>query len=138
MTPYKARGIVLHTLPYGDTSLVAYLYTDLHGRQTYLIQGVRSSRKGNKAALFQPMFLLEYEGITPRRGEMHRMREIAAATPLTSLPFDVRKSTIALFMAEALYRLVRESEPDPHLFAFIEQAVQALDMMTEGVSNFHL
>ncbi len=41
-------------------------------------------------------------------------------------------------MAETLYRLVRESEPDLHLFAFIEQAVQALDVMQDGVANFHL
>lgn len=139
MKNYKARGIVLHTVRYGDSGLVAYLYTDLHGRQTYLIQGVRTSRsKGNKAALFQPMFLLEYEGVQPKHGEMHRMKEIASAIPLSSIPFDVRKSTIALFMAETLYRLVRESEPNAHLFAFIEQAVQALDVLEEGVSNFHL
>lgn len=139
MKSYKARGVVLHTVKYGDSGLVAYLYTDLHGRQTYLVQGVRSFRsKGNKAALFQPMFLLEYEGITPKIGDMHKMKDTEAAIPLSSLPFDVRKSTIALFMAEVLYRLVRESEPNPHLFTFIEQAVQALDVMDEGVSNFHL
>ena len=139
MKNYKARGVVLHTVKYGDSGLVAYLYTDLHGRQTYLIQGVRSSKsKGNKAALFQPMFLLEYEGIMPKIGDMHRMKDTAPAFPLTSIPFDVRKSTIALFMAEVLYRLVRESESNPHLFAFIEQAVQALDVLQEGVSNFHL
>ena len=139
MKNYKARGVVLHTVKYGDSGLVAYLYTDLHGRQTYLIQGVRSSKsKGNKAALFQPMFLLEYEGIEPKIGEMHRMKEAVASIPLSTIPFDVRKSTISLFMAEVLYRLVRESEPNPHLFAFIEQAVQALDVLQEGVSNFHL
>ena len=49
---YKARGIVLHTVKYGESSLVAYLFTDVGGRQTYMIQGVRSSRgRGNKAAL---------------------------------------------------------------------------------------
>jgi DNA repair protein RecO (recombination protein O) len=139
MKNYKARGIVLHTVKYGESSLVASLYTDLHGRQTYLVQGIRPSKsKGNRAALFQPMFLLEYEGVEPRRGEMHRMREIAAAVPLVSIPFDVRKITIALFMAETLYRLVREAEPNPHLFAFIEQAVQALDVMEDGTANFHL
>ena len=139
MKNYKARGVVLHTVRYGDSSLVVYLYTDGHGRQTYLVQGVRSARsKGNKAALFQPMFVLEYEGVVPKHGEMHRLKDTAAAFPLTSLPFDVRKSTIALFMAEVLYRLIRETEANPHLFAFIEQAVQALDAMDEGVSNFHL
>ncbi len=139
MKNYKARGVVLHTLKYGDSGLVVYLYTDVAGRQTYLVQGVRSTRsKGNKAALLQPMFLLEYEGITPRHGEMHRMKDVIASPPLASLPFDVRKSTVALFMAEVLYRLIREPEPDPHLFAFIEQAVQALDLMEDGVANFHL
>ena len=139
MKSYKARGVVLHTIPYGDSGLVVYLYTDVAGRQTYLVQGVRSARsKGNKAALLQPMFLLEYEGIEPRRGEMHRMKDAVASPPLTSLPFDVRKSTVALFMAELLYRLIREQEPDPLLFAFIEQAVQALDLMEESVANFHL
>ncbi|MFR4024509.1 MAG: recombination protein O N-terminal domain-containing protein [Alistipes indistinctus] len=36
---YKARGIVLHTVKYGESSLVAYLFTDVGGRQTYMIQG---------------------------------------------------------------------------------------------------
>ncbi len=139
MKNYKARGIVLHTVKYGDSGLVVYLYTDVGGRRTYMVQGVRSARsKGNKAAFFQPMFLLEFEGLEMPHAEMHRMRDTAAAVPLTSLPFDVRKSTIALFMAETMYRLVREPEPEERFFDFVWDAVRALDSMTEGVANFHL
>ena len=139
MKSYKARGVVLHTVKYGDSSLVVYLLTDHLGRQNYLIQGIRSARsKGNKAAFFQPMFLVEFEGVEPPRGEMHRMREVQALVPLSSIPFDVRKSTIALFMAEVLYRLIREVEPNSHLFDFVSGAVVALDSMEEGVANFHL
>ena len=111
MRTYKARGVVLHTIKYGDSSMVAYLFTDLFGRMNYMIQGVHSSRgRGNKAALFQPMFLVEFEGIEQPQARMHRMKEVRSLTPLSSLPFDVRKSTISLFMAEVLYRLIRESE----------------------------
>ena len=86
---YKARGVVLHTVKYGESSLVAYLFTDVGGRQTYMIQGVRSSRgRGNKAALFQPMFLLEFEGIEQPHAQMHRMKDAHNLVPLTSLPFD--------------------------------------------------
>ena len=121
---YKARGIVLHTVKYGESSLVAYLFTDVGGRQTYMIQGVRSSRgRGNKAALFQPMFLLEFEGVEQ---------------PHASVPFDVRKSTVSLFMAEVLYRLIREVEANEPLFDFLCSAVQQLDRMEQGVANFHL
>jgi len=136
---YKARGIVLHTLKYGESGMVVYMLTDVGGRRTYMVQGVRSSHgRGSKLALFQPMFAVEFEGLESPKMEMHRFREVHAAMVLRSLPFDVRKSAIALFMAEALYRLVRESEPNEALFEFVWGSVGALDQMTDGVANFHL
>lgn len=139
MKSYKARGIVLHTIKYGDSSLVAYLLTDIGGRQSYMVQGVKSTHgRGNKGALLQPMFLLEFEGLVSPRAEMHRIREMRAAVPLRGVPFDVRKSTVALFMAEMLYRLVREVEANSPLFDFVWSSVEALDTMEEGVANFHL
>ncbi|MEG2492079.1 MAG: DNA repair protein RecO [Alistipes sp.] len=139
MKNYKARGIVLHTLKYGDSSLIAYLLTDVGGRCTYMVQGVRSSRgHGSKAALLQPMFPVEFEGLESSRMQMHRFKEVQSAMSLRSLPFDVRKSTIALFMAEVLYKLIKESEPNEALFNFVWGSIEALDAMTEGVSNFHL
>ncbi len=139
MKSYKARGIVLSTIKYGDSSMVAQLLTDTHGRQSYMVQGVRSKRgHGSKMALFQPMFALEFEGLESSRMELHRMRDVHNGVLLASMPFDVRKSTIALFMAEALYRLVSESESNPMLFDFVWGSVAALDAMQEGVANFHL
>ena len=133
MQNYKARGIVLHTIKYGESSLVAYLLTDLYGRMNYMVQGVRSSRgRGNKAALLQPMFLVELEASVSPHAQMHRIREVRNLVPLSSLPFDVRKSTIALFMAEVLYRLIRESEPNDALFDFIFNSVVQLDRMEKG------
>ena len=106
MDSYKAHGIVLHTIKYGDTSVVAYILTDTYGRRNYLVQGVKSGKgKGNKAALLQPMFLLEFEGIPSHRSQMDRMKDVRLSHPLQHIPFDVRKSTISLFMAEVLYRL---------------------------------
>ena len=139
MKSYKARGIVLHTVRYGDSSLIVYLLTDLLGRQTYLVQGVRSARsKGNKAALFQPMFVVEFEGDESPHAQMHRRGEVRNAFPLAALAFDVRKSTISLFMAEVLYKLVREVEPNSPLFDFVCRSVVALNQTERGTANFHL
>lgn len=139
MKSYKARGVVLHTLKYGDSSMVVHLLTDVGGRRSYMVQGVRSTRgRGSKLALFQPMFAVEFEGLESPRRQMDSFREIRSGAVLRSVPFDVRKSTIALFMAEVLYRLVRESEPNGPLFDFVWGSVGALDAMEEGVANFHL
>lgn len=136
---YKGRGIVLHTLKYGESSMVVYLLTDVGGRRSYMVQGVRSrSGRGSKLALFQPMFPVEFEGLESSRQQMDRFREVHAGYALQTLPFDVRKSTMALFMAETLYRLVRESEPNEALFDFVWGSVTLLDTLEEGIANFHL
>ncbi len=124
---------------YGENSLIAFMLTDLLGRQNYLIQGVRSGRN-NKAALYQPMFTVDFVGLESPRLQMHRMKEAANGMPLRSIPFDVRKSTVSLFMAEVLYRLVRESEPNSPLFDFVLGSAATLDALDDdnAVANFHL
>ena len=138
MKSYKARGIVLATLKYGEKGVVAHLLTDVCGRQSYMVQGVKSSAKGSKMALLQPMFAVEFEGLLSSKMSMHRMKDLCPAMVLHTLPFDVRKSTMALFMAELLYRLLRDNEVSDELFDFVWGSVAALDALEEGISNFHL
>lgn len=140
MKSYKGRGIVLHTLKYGDSSMIVYLLTDVGGRRSYMVQGIRSrTGRGSKQALFQPVFPVEFEGLEPSQAQrMHRFREVRSGFLLQGIPFDVRKSTMAIFMAEVIYRLVRESERNEALFEFVWNSVAALDRMQEGVANFHL
>jgi DNA repair protein RecO (recombination protein O) len=136
---YEARGIVLHTMRYGENSLIVFMLTDVIGRQNYLIQGLRNG-KNNKTALYQPMFVVDFVGLESPRLQMHRMKEAINAMPLHTVPFDVRKSTIALFMAETLYRLVREAEPQSPLFDFVTESIAALDALDSdaATANFHL
>ncbi len=141
MRAYKARGIVLHTVKYGDSGMIAYILTDTGGRQNFMVQGVKSSRgRGSKASLLQPMFLLEMECTESPHAQMHRIREMRSDPVLRSIPFDVRKSAVALFMAEMLYRLVREVEPNSPLFDFVHRTVVTLDELQDSlaVANFHL
>ena len=139
MKSYKARGVVLSTVKYGDSGMVVQMLTDRYGRQSYMVQGVRSGRgRGSKMALFQPLFLLQFEGLESSHSDLHKMREVQNDVVFKSLPYDIRKSTMALFMAEVLYKLVREVEPNSPLFEFVYNSVVALDNMEEGVHNFHL
>ena len=135
---YKARGIVLGTLKYGEKGLIVHMLTDVCGRQSYMIQGIRPTAKGSRAALLQPMFAVEFEGLQSPKMSMHRLKDLAPGIVLQSTPFDVRKSTMALFMAEVLYRLIRDNEMSHDLFDFAGASVLALDALDEGVANFHL
>jgi DNA repair protein RecO (recombination protein O) len=138
MKRYTARGVVLGTIKYGDKGVVVQMLTSSHGRQSYMVQGLGSRRGHSKLALFQPLFALEFEGLESPRMQMHRLGEVHNGIVLQSTPFDIKKSTIALFMAEVLHRLVKESEANELLFDFVWGSIEALDAATEGVANFHL
>ena len=125
---YTARGVVLNTIKYGDKGLVVQMLTSSHGRQSFMAQGLGSRGRSSRAALFQPLFALEYEAIESTKMQMHRFSEVHAGIVLHSIPFDVKKSTIALFMAEVLHRLVKESEANEMLFDFVWGSIEALDV----------
>ena len=104
---------------YGDKGVIVNMLTDTAGRQSYMVQGIRPTAKGSKMALLQPMFAVEFEGLSSSKMTMHRMKDLVPGMVLQNTPFDVRKSTMALFMAEVLYRLIKDSEPSHDLFEFV-------------------
>ena len=134
----KTRGIVLHTTRYGESSLVVHCYTEQSGRQTFMVKGVRKSRKQNRSNLFQALFILDFEIYHKDSREIQLVKEVNRALPLNSLPFDITKSTQAIFMAEILYRVVREEEPNPMLANFLISSIQYLDTMEEPSPDFHI
>ena len=134
----NTRGIFLHAVKYSETSLIATIYTEAWGRQSYMINGVRSKSSTVKAAVFQPLYLLDLEIYYKAGREIHRLKNARIAQPFASIPFDIRKSSQVIFLAEILYKCLREEEPNPGLFDFIYHSLTFLDLADDGISNFHL
>lgn len=134
----KTRGIVLHTTRFGESSLIVHVYTEQEGRQTYMMKGVRKSRKQNRSNLFQPLSILDFEVYHKDNRDMHLVKEVSRAFPLNSLPFDVVKSAQAIFMAEVVYRVVREQESNPMLVHYLLHTIQYLDALEEAHADFHI
>ena len=57
---HKTKGVVLRTVKYGETSVIASVYTELFGVQSYIVKGVRQATKKSqgKSNYFQPGALL--------------------------------------------------------------------------------
>lgn len=134
----KTRGIFLHAVKYSETSLIASIYTEAYGRQTFIINGVRSKNSSVKASVFQPLYLLDLEMYYKAGREIHRLKNARIASPYLNIPFDIRKSTQVLFLAEVLYKCLREEEPNNELFDFLYRSLTLLDLSETGISNFHI
>lgn len=134
----KTRGITLNYIKYRETSIIARVYTEQLGVQSYIVNSVRTQRKGSRIALFQPFTLLDMVVYTSPKGGLTRISEYKCAHPFVSIPFDIRKSSMVLFLSEVVARTVKEEEENQPLFQFLYQAILAFDDLEEGFENFHL
>src|SRR6056297_547073 len=135
---YKTHGIVLHHIKYSETSVIATIYTEQFGRQSYMINGVRGRKSRIKANILQPLYLLNMEVYHKTTRDLQRVKELQNAFIFNSMPYDVKKSTLALFIAEILYQTLREQEPHPDLFRYLFHSIQMLDIKDEGLAIFHI
>jgi DNA repair protein RecO (recombination protein O) len=135
---HKTKGIVLSTIKYRDTSLICKFYTEQFGIQTYIENGVRSKRAKNKIALFQPLTLLDLVVYRKENSDINRISEMKVTHPFQSIPYDVHKSTIAIFLTEVLSKVLQEEEENVSLFNFMYKSILFLDNQEQAYFNFHL
>jgi DNA repair protein RecO (recombination protein O) len=135
----KTRGVVLSYIKYRETSIIARIYTEQLGIQTYVVNSVRKAKPPGRIALFQPFTLLELVAYVARPGSgLTRLSEFRCAEPLRTLPYDVQKSSVVLFLSEVIGRAVREEEKNEPLFRFLHDSILAFDEQEVGTENFAL
>lgn len=134
----KTKAIVLSVLKFQEKSLIVKCFTLSDGLKSYFVRDAFSARKGNhKIAYFQPLTLLEIEAVHKNKGTLENLKEIKISYPYSSIPTDIYKSTMVLFLSEMLHHSIREEEANPDFFAFLETALMWLDTH-DHTANFHL
>ncbi len=134
----QTTGIVLHRLKYSDTSIIAHIYTRKYGRQAYLIYGSKAKNKSHKNNIIQPLAILDMQVYHNEKKNLQKIKEFALHKANSEISTDFIKNSIAFFIAEFLYKTLKENEPDDDLYQFTEHSVQILDSLTESAANFHL
>jgi DNA repair protein RecO (recombination protein O) len=134
----KTRAIILNHLRYGESSLIVHLYTESLGRQAIFVKGAFAKKSQMRAALFQPLHLVEIEMHHRANRQMQRISNIRLLQAFHDIPVNPVKNSIALFITELLYKTLREEEGNPELFDFLFHAIQTLDLIETGAANFHL
>jgi len=134
----KTRGIVLHSLKYSENSIIVKIYTESFGLVSYLVRSVRSKKAALKTGIFQPLTLLEMVVYHKKKPVLQTIKEIIHCQQFISIPYDIKKSSVAIFIAEILYKTIREEEQNKELFDFIQHSVEQLDATEGRVAEFHL
>lgn len=113
-------GIVLHTIPYGETSVVARVFTRTLGVRSYLVKGVRTHGGRVKQNLLQPLSCIDMVVYDNRHDSLNHIKELSSRhTPPPPSPVG---NALRFFMTEVLYKSLQSDEPMPDLWDYVEQA----------------
>lgn len=133
----KTQAIVLKTTRYGDNSLIVKLLTRKNGLQSFMIKGAFNKTAKIRAALFQPLTLLNIVSANSR-GELGYLKEAAVEYAYHDIPYNINKNAITLFLCELLSKAIQETEQDFSLFDFIHKSLTHLDESDGNNADFPL
>lgn len=134
----QTKGITLKITNYSESSVVAQIYTEAAGLQSYMINGARKAKAKIPLNMLQPFHLLELIVYKKETTNLQRIKEAQQSPVLRSIPLDIVKTSIALFLNEVLYKVLRHQHPDPFLYQFMENSIIWLDQTDEGLANYPL
>lgn len=135
---YKTRGIVIHTIKYSDTSVIAKIYTEKFGLRSYLIRGVRSKKAKIRAAQLQHLNLLNLVVYEKGNDGLQNLKEMEVAYQYNSIPLNVIKGSVILFLNEVLYKSLHEEVANQSLFNYLFDALVQFDKTGQAFQDFHL
>lgn len=123
----KTEGVVLRTFKHDEANLIARVYTQAHGAQSFLLKGFRSARGSRKFGYFQPLSIVEITYLRREQRDLHKPDECRPALLLHEVQTHPVKLSLGLTIAEIFYDCVREEEPNEALYLFLRNAITELD-----------
>lgn len=113
-------ALVLHTTDYSETSVIAKVFTRQLGVRSYILKGVRKGGSRVKRNLLQPLTSLDMVVYNNPRTSLNYVKELAPRCPeRESEPIG---NALRFFMTEVLYKSLKEEEPMPALWDYVETA----------------
>ncbi|MDR0547446.1 MAG: DNA repair protein RecO [Dysgonamonadaceae bacterium] len=135
---HKTRAIVLHLTNYSDAYSIIQAYTEAFGPVSYLTARNKSKTTRVPQAVFYPLSVVDLETEHQNLREIQRIKEAKAHFPLISIRDNPVKTTMCIFLAETLSKVLKDRQPDANLFQYLLQSIHILELTEKHYANFHL
>jgi DNA repair protein RecO (recombination protein O) len=134
----STKGVVLHSMDYSETSIIAKVYTEQLGLQSYIAKGVRKKGARMKRNLFAPLSIIHLIANHKEGEGLRVMRDATCDHQLNHIATDMSKTAVSIYISELLTRAIPSQMTDPNLFNFIENSILELDASLGSVAGFPL
>ncbi|MBP1629726.1 MAG: recombination protein RecO [Bacteroidetes bacterium] len=138
MDLFKTRGIVFSVIPYSESSIIVKIFTEEFGIKSYIIKGARNSKSSLRSNIFQPLQILDLEVYNNPKKNLQIIKEAKLDYSIYSISSDIKKTTLAFFIAEIVNHCIKEEEKNIYIYSFIEDTIISLNNLEYDFSIFHL
>jgi len=136
--PELVQGIVLDSFKFKENSVVCKVFTQQHGILSIMINGIGKKTSHVNMVYMQPLTLLEFVVYLKEKRGIQRVKEISLVkTPLGILP-EIKRYSIAGFVAEVVLRTFKEHETDERLYELLCHVVSQIQDADIGIQDLHL
>ncbi len=115
------EGIVLRKIPYTSSSAIVHVYTHDHGPMAIMVRGL--GKKKSKSVNVQPLSVVEFECYYKPSKEVQTISNLDLAINHLPILTDPYKTTVCIFLAELLSKVLREEAPEPELYHFLRDGI---------------
>lgn len=126
--------IVLSTTKVGEKALVVHTLSREWGRRGFL---VKSAPKAG-TALFLPLSIIEAEVVENPKSELWYLRGPVLRDALSGIRGNLGKNALTLFIAEVLFRTLRDGAIEDGLYEWCVGSILTLNALESDYSNFHI
>lgn len=133
---YNSRAIALSYIKHGESSIIAKIFTEEKGLQSFIIKGVRSKKSKKKLGLFQALQLSNINAAYLQKKGLQYLTDISLLNSQTQKGVNMKKNFLSLFVAEITSKVLQENEVDKPLFQFLWNLKNALAASNEIDPNF--
>lgn len=135
----KTKGIVIKQTRFNETGSIIGIYTFNNGLMSFFVRGIgKKGKRSNKAALFEPLTLLNLEIRYSGKNDLHHIIEADVDYAYQNIPQNMIKRSLLIFVNELLVRCLKEETRNAELFDWIHDSLIWLDLARDGYVNFHL
>lgn len=131
---FSTRGIVLRQVKYSETSVILTVFTEEFGLKGFIHKGARKTKYRNAIT---PLAIVQIQFSGKAHSQLSYVREIIADPPYHGIAANMLKSSVVVFLNEALLKVLREESSSPQLYRFLERGLRAFDELPFN-PNFHI
>lgn len=103
------------------------MYTEQKGFQTFIIHSVRKPRATTPSSYLQLLSLVDMVAYHHDQKKINHIKEIRLDYSYQSIPFDMRKSSVIMCIAEITSKCIPTSYAQPELFNFLHESLIKYD-----------